>query len=44
METGGWSDIKTIHKIYIKLSDEDKKNDIKKMHEYYSEDAQELHS
>lgn len=40
MATGGWSDLTTIHKIYIKLSEADEKKDIKKMQEYYKEDIE----
>ena len=39
METGGWSDYKTVHDIYIKLAAADKKADILKMQEYYRSES-----
>jgi integrase len=36
METGGWADLETVHKIYIKLSKADEKQDIKNMKAFYN--------
>ena len=36
MATGGWADLETVHKIYIKLSKDDEKQDIKNMKAFYS--------
>ena len=38
MATGGWSNPKIVHEIYIKLSELDEKEDINKMREFYAED------
>lgn len=35
MKTGGWSDFKTVHNIYVKLAEADEQADIQKMREYY---------
>ena len=35
MRVGGWSDVKTVHNIYIKLSESDVANDIQKMAQFY---------
>ncbi len=35
MQVGGWSNIQTVHKIYIKLDQSDVNKDIKKMSRYY---------
>lgn len=37
MATGGWSNIGTVHRIYIKLSERDKNVDIEKMKAFYSQ-------
>lgn len=37
MATGGWNNINTVHKIYIKLAVADENADIAKMREYYSD-------
>lgn len=38
MATGGWSNLSTVHKIYIKLAEADEKVDIDKMKDFYNED------
>lgn len=35
MRVGGWSDVKTVHNIYIKLSESDVAEDIQKMKRFY---------
>ena len=35
MKYGGWSNMNTVHKIYIKLSQHDLDDDVEKMREYY---------
>ncbi len=35
MELGGWNDINTVHKIYVKLSKKDVANDVQAMKDYY---------
>ncbi len=35
MATGGWSDLKTVHNIYIKLSEADENADINRMKDFY---------
>ncbi len=36
MRVGGWSDVKTVHNIYIKLSELDVAEDIQKMKQFYT--------
>lgn len=38
MATGGWADLETVHKIYIKLAEKDEKQDIESMRAFYSSD------
>ena len=35
MKFGGWSNMNTVHKVYIKLSNKDYDDDVEKMREYY---------
>lgn len=39
MKTGGWADFKTVHSIYVKLSDADEQKDVQKMLNYYENTA-----
>ena len=39
MKIGGWADAKTMHKIYIKLSEADEAKQVKSMEEFYSEES-----
>lgn len=36
MATGGWSDLKTVHDIYVKLAEADEKADIDRMRDFYN--------
>lgn len=38
MAMGGWSDLKTVHNIYVKLADGDKTADIEAMKQFYHDD------
>lgn len=38
MAMGGWSDLKTVHNIYVKLADGDKSADVDAMKQFYSAD------
>lgn len=36
MATGGWSDLKTVHDIYVKLAEADEKADFERMRDFYN--------